>query len=348
VLHCFKMSKKKLYWLSQTGGWIFFIVIETVSYASIFGFNKLLLLNGFLNFIAGIALTHAYRAIILKLNLLKLPTAKLIPRSLILIVFISVLLSLFNIWLDRITVPDLNKIPFGFLISGYLFNWSKYILLWALIYHLFQYWEKSLEAERDKYRLEVTLKENQFNNLKTQLNPHFLFNALNGVRTLVDINPTAAKEAITKLSNLLRSSLHMSNYKTVSLRQELETVKDYLDIETLRFDDRLQVNYQINPSVLDAQIPPMMLQTLVENAVKHGIAKLKQGGSIVINAYANNYLNIEIINSGILEPANNNTLTGYGIKNTKERLELLYNDNFQFSINTFNNNKVITKVKIPL
>ncbi len=343
------MNKTKLYWLSQIGGWMFFTIIEMASYASVFGFNRMLLLNGFLNFILGILLTHAYRFVVLKLKLLQLPTAKLIPKALIVIVVISGILTLFNIWLDRITVPNFDKLPFNFaLISGYLFNWSKYILLWALIYHLFQYWEKSLQAERDKYRLEASLREIEYNNLKTQLNPHFLFNSLNGIRTLVDVNPNSAKVAITKLSNLLRSSLQMSNYKTVSLRQEIETVKDYLDIEKLRFEDRLVIEYKISNEALDAQFPPMMLQTLTENAVKHGIAKLKQGGTIVIEAFVNDKLFVNIENPGAIDIFTIKNPAGYGLKNTRERLKILYGDSAELSLTNKNNETVLTQIIIPV
>lgn len=343
------MNKTKLYWLSQIGGWMFFTIIEMASYASVFGFNRMLLLNGFLNFILGILLTHAYRFVVLKLKLLQLPTAKLIPKALIVIVVISGILTLFNIWLDRITVPNFDKLPFNFaLISGYLFNWSKYILLWALIYHLFQYWEKSLQAERDKYRLEASLREIEYNNLKTQLNPHFLFNSLNGIRTLVDVNPNSAKVAITKLSNLLRSSLQMSNYKTVSLRQEIETVKDYLDIEKLRFEDRLVIEYKISNEALDAQFPPMMLQTLTENAVKHGIAKLKQGGTIVIEAFVNDKLFVNIENPGAIDIFTIKNPAGYGLKNTRERLKILYGDSAELALTNKNNETVLTQIIIPV
>jgi two-component system, LytTR family, sensor kinase len=344
------MDKVKLYWLCQIGGWLFFNIIEIVSYGNVFGFNKLLFLNGFLNMVVGIILTHSYRSIVLKFNLLKLPSAKLIPRALVLLIFISVLLSFFNVWLDRLTVPSISNLPIGFvLVWGYMFNWSKYILMWALIYHLFQYWEKSLETERDKYRLEATLKENEYNNLKTQLNPHFLFNSLNGIRTLVDLNPASAKEAITRLSNLLRSSLQMNQYKTVSLRQELETVKDYLAIEKIRFDERLQVNYSIEPNTLEVQVPPMMLQTIVENCVKHGISNIIKGGQILIKTFVeNDFLFIEIVNSGQFNPKYNQQSDGFGISNTIERLRLLFGENAKFDIQNANINEVKTTIKLPL
>jgi two-component system, LytTR family, sensor kinase len=271
-----------------------------------------------------------------------------VPRAILGVGAISFILTLLNIYLDRLTVPLMNELPVDpILIFNYLFNRSKYILLWALVYHLFQYWERSLEAEKAKYQLQAIIKENQYQNLKTQLNPHFLFNSLNSIRTLVDVNPDVSKEAITKLSSLLRSSLQMSREKTVTLKQELQTVEDYLAIEKIRFDDRLNTTLHIKPDTLAAKLPPMMLQTLVENAVKHGISKSKSGGQIDISAMLTQFhLHLEIVNTGQYQPSKSDQ--GFGLDNTRERLSILYETNAAFSIENLNEHQVITKIDIPL
>ncbi len=342
------MKKNTLYWICQIGSWLLFVLLEYIGYGNVYGFNRLLILNVIINFFAGVILTHLYRLFIIKTSWINLPVASLIPRAVLGIVFISFLMTMLNIWLDRLTIPLMSQLPIDFvLIVNYLYNWSKYILYWALVYHLFQYWERSLEAEKVKYQLQATLKENQYQNLKTQLNPHFLFNSLNSIRTLVDVDPEISKEAITRLSSLLRSSLQMSKQRTVSLRQEIETVKDYLAIEKIRFDNRLQVQINLAPDTLDAQVPPMMMQTLVENAVKHGFSKAKNGGQIVISSgRTKGMLNLEIINTGQLETGTSET--GVGIANTLERLNILYDSHAKFMIENLNDNKVITKIDIPL
>lgn len=218
--------------------------------------------------------------------------------------------------------------------------------MWALIYHLFQYWERSLQAEKDRLQLQATLKDNQYQNLRTQLNPHFLFNSLNSIRTLIDFNPNLSKEAITRLSSLLRSSLQMNNKKTIPLKNELETLEDYLAIEKIRFDDRLLITYDIEQSTTQLEVPPMMLQTLVENSVKHGISNLKNGGFVEIKTFKkNNQLCIEITNSGQFLPKDKNE--GLGIKNTEERLQLLYDGKASFNICNINIDTVLTQIKIP-
>ncbi|OYU94533.1 MAG: sensor histidine kinase [Bacteroidetes bacterium B1(2017)] len=342
------MKKNTLYWICQIGGWFLFVILEFIGYGNIYGFNELLILNVGINFLAGILLTHLYRLVIIKTSWINLPMRQLLPIAVIGIGFVSFLLTFLNVYLDRITVPLLRQFPIDtILILNYLFNWSKYILLWALVYHLFQYWERSLEAEKVKYQLQAIIKENQYQNLKTQLNPHFLFNSLNSIRTLVDIDPTVSKEAITRLSSLLRSSLQMSREKTVTLKQELDTVRDYLAIEKIRFDERLNVIFEIKEETLTAKLPPMMLQTLVENAVKHGISKSKNGGEVKISSTQTKFhLHIEILNTGRYEPSADEH--GFGIENTRERLEILYDTQASFSIENTATNQVLTQIDIPL
>jgi LytS/YehU family sensor histidine kinase len=183
--------------------------------------------------------------------------------------------------------------------------------------------------------------------LKTQLNPHFLFNSLNGIRTLVDLDPENAKEAITKLSALLRGSLKMEKNKTVALQEEMNTVNDYLAIEKIRFDSRLNIILEISPATLKSNLPPMMIQTLVENGIKHGISSLKNGGIVFIKSFVRNQNTIiQITNSGQYNP--NPITSGLGIENTKERLRILFDDKACFSIINLDDKNVLTEITLPL
>lgn len=342
------IRKEKLYWICQLGGWLLFTLLELSTYVGIDGLSWKLLTNAAANFLLGITFTHSYRLFLIRSGWLTLPLYKIIPRGILGVVVMSTLLTVINIWLDRFTYPVLQGVPVDAgTFFGYFFNLSKYVLLWSLTYHLFQYWERSLKAERDRYQIEAVLKENQYNNLKTQLNPHFLFNSLNSIRTLVDMDPILAKTAITQLSGLLRSSLQMGKHKTVSLADELQTVNDYLAIESIRFDNRLKVEYHVDAEAEKCNVPPMMLQTLVENAVKHGISTLKQGGVIGIEAHRyNGTLDLKITNSGYYQPKENHE--GVGIANTLERLKILYDDQASFSIQNGPSQQVITQITIPV
>jgi sensor histidine kinase YesM len=342
------IRKDKLYWICQVGGWGLFTLLELVNYATLDGFRWGLMLNVVINFILGIFFTHLYRLFLIRTAWLELPLYKLIPRALLAVLVITMVMTAINIPLDRYTYPIFQQIHLSIgIFIGYCVTLGKYVLLWALTYHMFQYWEKSLLAEKERYKMAATLKENAYNNLKTQLNPHFLFNSLNSIRTLVDLHPDMAKQAITQLSGLLRSSLHMGKNKTVALKDELQTVKDYLAIETIRFDERLQTLYAIDEKAMECQVPPMMLQTLVENAVKHGISNIKKGGLIELSAHKNAaYLHIDITNSGQYNPLPGHN--GVGLENTRERLSLLYDGGAVFEIANKDQSHVITHIQLPL
>ena len=137
-----------------------------------------------------------------------------------------------------------------------------YIIPWTLIYYFFHYIEKSRKQQLDTLKLEALVKELELKTIKSHINPHFIFNALNSIRALIDENPLRARTAITELSNILRSSMQTEKQETVFFEKELNIVKDYLALEHIRFEDRLQVQYEIAENTLMQPIPPMMLQTL--------------------------------------------------------------------------------------
>src|SRR6185503_21239820 len=133
-----------------------------------------------------------------------------------------------------------------------------------------------------------------------------IFNALNSIRALVDENPVRARTAITELSNILRSSMQAEKLETVTFEKELNIVKDYLALEHIRFEDRLQIEYVIDEDTLDQPIPPMMLQTLVENAIKHGISKQVGGGVVrIISDFKGEFHELAVQNTGQLNGARN-------------------------------------------
>lgn len=196
-------------------------------------------------------------------------------------------------------------------------------------------------------RMESLVKELQLKTIKSHINPHFIFNALNSIRALVDENPERARTAITELSNILRSSMQAEKTETTSLEKELSIVKDYLELEQIRFEDRLRVEYEIDEDTLDQQVPPMMLQTLVENAIKHGISKQLEGGSIKVwSGFTNNHHELIVENTGFLNGEEN--MEGFGITSTINRLRLLYGDDAGFEIKNINGNTVKATVTLPV
>jgi LytS/YehU family sensor histidine kinase len=164
---------------------------------------------------------------------------------------------------------------------------------------------------------------------------------------MVDDEPERAKDAINRLSSLLRSSLSLAKSKTVNLIVEIQTVKNYIELEQIRFEERLNFHYQVEDKTVYLPVPPMMLQTLVENAVKHGISKQKNGGSIELKSFIEKGWHIiQIRNTGQLP--DNVDGKGYGIANTRERLRLVFGGKAMFSLQNETPLDVLTEIKIPL
>lgn len=188
--------------------------------------------------------------------------------------------------------------------------------------------EKRQEQERRERELKLYASRSELKALRAQINPHFLFNALNAIAGLVHRNPERAEETVEQLAEVFRYTLTRSDKEWVPLREEMELVRSYLGVEQARFGDRLKVSIEAEPGLLDVKVPTMMLQTLVENAVKHGIARVRGGGMIRVEVKKNGgFLRMAVGDNG---PGFQETDTaascgkpqnGYGLKNIRERLE---------------------------
>ncbi len=187
------------------------------------------------------------------------------------------------------------------------------------------------QATRESEQLQTRLAQAQLQALRLQLNPHFLFNTLNAITALVHTDPHAAERMIMGLSELLRISLGSVGEQEVPLSRELEVLEHYLDIQQVRFADRLQVQYAVAPETERALVPNLLLQPLVENAIKHGIAPRAASGRIVIVARRNNgALLLEVSDDGTGSSNGTPTGEGVGLRNSRERLRSLYGDDHRF------------------
>jgi len=196
-------------------------------------------------------------------------------------------------------------------------------------------------------RLELALREAELRALEAQINPHFLFNCLNSIRGLVTEDPKLAQDMITRFAALLRYNLHGDVGHTVPLSAEAEAVADYLALEQVRFDERLRVRFDIEPRAGAMQVPPMILQTLVENALKHGVGKLPEGGEIRIQASAEpDELVLNVENTGQLAGA---SAAGpqIGLNNIRERLRLIYGSRAGLQLKNTDGDRVAATVRIP-
>lgn len=214
----------------------------------------------------------------------------------------------------------------------------------------YQYYSKLRQRELREAQMQQQLAEYELQILKLQLHPHFLFNTLNGISTLMARDVKAAREMLLRLSDLLRIALSHTRDKEVSLREEMEFVEAYLQLEQMRFGERLKVKLNIHPDTLDARVPNMILQPLVENAIHHGVAVVRSGGTIELGtSLANGLLRIGITNDGPPERSNGERpgRPGIGLGNTRARLWQLYGDTYQLSISNRPEGGVQLLLEIP-
>ena len=212
------------------------------------------------------------------------------------------------------------------------------LILWCNLYFSIRQWRQSAEERERLLRAESEARAARLSALRYQLNPHFLFNSLNAVSTLVlDGNAPAATRMLTQIGEFLRTTLDRDVVAEVPLSQEIAIAEQYLAIEQTRLGDRLQVALAIAPETLDALVPNMLLQPLVENAVRHGIAPLVEGGTIAITSTLHNArLQIVVRNPGTrgagLVEQENIAGNGIGLANTAERLKILYRRDHKFAL----------------
>jgi two-component system, LytTR family, sensor kinase len=343
------MNKVRLYWFLQVGGWTTYALAEITGHSVI---NERDITNTQIWFyvweaVTFLILTHLYRILMIRAGWLSLNFRQLIPRSFMGIFAIAILAYVVRT-IVAIPLGVYNKIAFSLL--NFLGLTSVYILIafvWTMAYLIYHYFERyNLSLKRQAVMHEIEL-----NNLKSQLNPHFIFNSLNSIRALVDEDPRKSKNAITQLSLILRNTLVSDQNSLTNFDDELRTVKNYLGLESIRYEERLKITFTIDPECSRFQVPPLMLQTLVENGIKHGISQLKQGGEIMLKTFVeNDKLHVQIRNSGRFKQLNGNKRkqgVGLGLINTKKRLELLYGDKASFKIENETNNLVLTELVLP-
>lgn len=212
-------------------------------------------------------------------------------------------------------------------------DYGMTVLAWSGLYFGITYW-RQWEAERVRSLEAVTLAHlAQLEMLRYQLNPHFLFNALNSIRASIDEDSRQAKRMITEFSEFLRYSLLQRNGETVSLRDEIEAIRNYLSIEKIRFEEKLDVAFDVTPSTENIPVPGFLIHPLVENAVKHGLGG--QGEPLRIRVSSkieNRRLTVEVANTGHLKKKPSADGTGTGLDNVRARLERLYPGRHEFTL----------------
>ncbi|MEN7550276.1 histidine kinase [Rapidithrix thailandica] len=338
-----RISKRILYWICQIGGWTTYGAYLTFLQSTNGNLSQQVLVDTVVTTLCLLVLSHFYRNYIVKNHWIKLLFGKLLLR----IILTSFLLSLFFIPIALGITSLINQqylqsqLTSSNLITS-LLGGAFLFFSWSVCYFLYHY----VSSYNRNLKWEALVNEFELNKLRSQLNPHFIFNALNTVNALIDEDPVKAKASVYQLSNILRNSLLMDKKKVIPFEEEFKIVRDYLALESTRFEERLKVEYHIQEESLQYKVPPLMIQTIVENGIKHGISKLKNGGFINITTKVDNdeVLVFEIRNSGQYKPIGKQE--GYGLKSTIQRLKLLYNEKASFQI-VNENQQVLTEIRIP-
>lgn len=337
-------NSKRLYWGAQLIGWFSYgLLVFLATYAeSPEKIDPSFLLNISSLLFFGLGFTHLMRTYFLKTNWLDVKLFPLIPR----ILLISFICSLcIGIGTELVGILASTKdTPFDLLDSLItVFALLILVIFWNSVYFTFHFFQKSRQQELNNISLEASRNEIELKNLLSQLNPHFLFNSLNSIRALIDLEPKKAKDAVTALSSLLRKSLLIGKEELVTISAELELVDSYLQLEKIRFEERLTIQFDIDLSMNKELIPPFCIQTLAENAIKHGISNLSNGGLIIVRTFKEmNRLCIEVRNTGrVLKKRGE----GIGIKNIQRRLDLQFKGAASFEL-IQTKNEVIAKIMI--
>jgi two-component system, LytTR family, sensor kinase len=342
------LNKKLLYWLAQALGWTTYIGLTIILNIGTKELNTEFFLTMLSVWVMGIGISQLLRYLFISQGWLEMGIPKILPRVVPAILIFGIGLEALYFLSQLVISGDTITADAQQMLSETI-SWSFLFLMWSLFYFSFHFFQNYRKEEIKNLQWEASKNEIELNRLRAQLNPHFIFNSMNTIRALVDDSPKKSKDNITKLSKILRSTLLSGKKKVIPLEEELNLVKDYLDLEHSRFEERLNITYNIDVKTLKLTIPPMMLQTLVENSIKHGISKLTEGGIVSLTATTDSdNLYIEIVNSGTYEPTTNHKpdSTGFGLSGTTQRLELLYAEKGVFEIYN-KGSQVVTKLLIP-
>lgn len=304
----------------------------------------------------GLLLTHYARPLMQRWGWLQLGWTALLPRVMGLSIVMSMLWSLVGFGYVYVVLGESWKGKFGpaFVITAATINGVLLFIGWFCVYFIYHAFERLRRMQLEQLQLAASVKEAELRALKSQVNPHFLFNSLNSLRALIDEDAPRARESVTRLANMLRYSLQSGQQETVSLDEEIRIVEDYLALEQIRHENRLRVRWAVTDESRFLSVPPMLLQTLVENAVKYGISTRREGGEIGIGAALEGEdLHIRVSNPGDLTSppsaaaAKAGSSTGVGLRNASERLQLLFGDRARLSLTAGPAGCVTAHVLIP-
>ncbi len=345
-----KRNRTRLFWLLQLVGWgVVNVTIFIFPFDFSFEYKIFSFVMASLN---GILATSFFRYILLK-RIENILAKQNLLKVLVGMFLVSLLYFGLNYGSETIYERVWDRTPEEIKFIKEKVNWISSVFGtflsvfgWTSIYFSVKFLFKYNQNKLEELELNTTLREAQLNTLKGQVNPHFMFNSLNNIRGLMLEDVSKSRDMITKLSEMLQYALVKNTVDAIPLDEELEMVDNYIALSKIQMEDRLQFEKDIEKDTRHIMIPPMIIQLLVENAAKHGISNLKEGGIISLVTSKNEHeLLIKVTNTGTLQISKDSTQLG--LQNIRQRLRLLYGTKATFLLEEIDS-KVVATIKIPI
>jgi hypothetical protein len=338
------MKSSRKYWLCQILGWGIYSGLGVTGAAQTVGWRPFLFIGYGAFFLYSIILTHLFRGVIRRRQWGLAITWRTAPRLLLGAIAIGAIQTFLIVWIDGLLEGARSGFRQPSAVAWLWVGVTWVTIVWTGLYLAFTFSRRSQEKD---VSLELLRREAELRTLESKINPHFLFNCLNSIRALVAEDPAKAQDMITRFAAILRYNLNRDLNQLVPLADEIEVAADYLALESIRFENRLRVRFEIAADAAEVPVPPMLVQTLVENALKHGIARLPAGGEVNVRAaLEDGRLVLEVENNGSLAPPNRNG-AGLGLKIARDRLRLLYRDRAKLELTERAGGTVAATVTVP-
>lgn len=341
------MTRNSSYWLLQSIGWFTYAMIGViVSFLFYDNVDVWVILAQFFSAIIMLLSTHLLRYKMKLDGWLRLKIQKLIVRLIPALIIISILANGLVVGYTILTTEIIDVEQFSVLVF-FLFTFQTFVYfsLWTAVYLIIYFFRNYKKEEVEKWQLQTAVKDAELIALKAQINPHFLFNALNNIRALILEDHMKARDMVSHLSELLRYSIQFNDNEKVTIDEELEIVNKYLELESIHYENRLHYEISARKDLGKFRIPPMLIQLMAENAVKHGISLVKNGGDIFISiSKEGKNLVLEVCNTGKLKK---NVGNGIGLRNATDRIRILFDSEPDLEL-TQQGNMVSSKLKLPL
>ena len=356
-----QQKSQLIYWIFQLTGWGVITLGRFIGGVTLLDLAwPRLLLELLLVNTAGLVLTHMLREFVRRNRWRALPIRKLAWRILVVSFVCGAPLGIVTqfTYLSALVDPGLLlreyapalqfqlALPFGIALE--IANWTAVFIVWLVIYFTALAVREHRSAQLKQSELARALQLAELRLLKSQLNPHFLFNALNTVRSLIADNPARAQDAVTRLAKTLRYTLTSPQDELVTLSQELDIVADYLELESMRFEDRLRIELHVPDDAAAVQVPVMLLQTLVENAIKHGIAQLPSGGLLRVSATVQSEMLVLEVENPRPPTRVRASQEGVGLQNARDRLRLLFGARASLELDLSQASVATARLRIPV